>query len=866
MTLTVIGLGLTSPFGLNATDHVFLGRVVLPAPPPAAFANADDQPLRLYYAPFLDLDMTMGARLAGLAALACDEALPMAGEAPRALPITLALAVPNPRPGLPVGAIDELERALRARLAPGQVRRYPGETGTFAALRDAHAAAGRGASVWVVVSVDSFASPEYLAHRAATEPRNRWIVRRPHPGEAAAVLIVTNPATAGRYRAPVLGHVDGVALAVGGATDTNDEPSDGQALTQALRTVAPPSVRLALGQQGVDALRRRDWCLAAAREGARFRAGWLDDCVEERMGMVGAAVGGASIVQGLSVLRHGAVDIDVPAPHAFVAWAISRDGTRAVAAARAETQGRSAAELVASQVRPTIRSIVLGAAGVEAAAPLEPPKAPAIEDAGAPTSAPHEDVPPSSRRLRDLDAIVEADAAAEDAERAARDAAAWERPPPRGLAPDEDLAPPPVTVKPTGAAQAISPAEFRFRTLVEVLEDITVRARQRVMRPLGDRAEVEVSLVRLADAVHAMGDPIQAVVGWWQTALDPEQPWTSFAAAFALGSFDDAAAVQGLRAGLEAVGSDPEHAQRAAEALALLRSPRERELARDLLLAAGPAARSVGIELMVAAGAFGPEDVAQYAGASDEGALVATAIRAGSRWRAHEAAPLVGLFRRWMRADDRLVALGASLALLRMGDSTPMEELRNAGPLATKLGARALELFVLAGERQDVPLIERIAARAPADERLLSALARFGHPGVWAFLVHQLGDEDLADAAEEALRELLGDAVPPEAAQDAPAWRDAFARARLDPNARYRRGRIWRPSVVASECASGQLASARVDERLAELAARLGLGMGVDLEAWKPDVDAALAPLLQQAHKHDPAFATGWVSFYRSDR
>ncbi|EYF08514.1 hypothetical protein [Chondromyces apiculatus] len=890
MTLAVLGTGLVSPFGLSPRDHVFLGRVVLPSPPRPAFADADGNPIRLYHAPFLDVGAPPASRMAALATLATDDALRPLRDDLHGAPITLALVVPRPRPGLPTDTAAEIERVLAARLDPRSILRFPGETGTFAALEAADAALPQAPGVWIIVAVDSFVSPEYLAHRAATQPRNRWIGRRPHPSEAAAVLVVADDAEAARARYPVVGRVDAVALAAGAASDENDEPTDGAAMTAVVRAVAPATVRLAIGQMEVDALRRRDLCLATAREAARFRAGWQDESLEARFGMLGAAIGGASAAYGLALLRHGATDLDVPPPFAFLAWAVGGDGTRAAASLRAEMKGRAAPE-IAVALGPVLPRPMLADAtppdavpGTPAALAETPPdteKLPPAPEAAPPTLAQAppatEEAPPATKEappateeappatdhvhmVEAMAALLHAEACAEEEERRAAEARAWERRPPRPLAPDEALAPPPAPVTRTDASPPLTVTAFRVQIVHEILEDIAVRGRSRDARPLASRDEIELSLARLADALLALGNPLHAIDAWWAVAAappDPDNPWTTFAAVFALACFDDDSALLALRTGLERLGDAHAHATAAAEALALLPHPRAPALATDLVASPVPAARAVGIDVLVRAGAMTPVDVAAHL-ARGSTSMARAAIRASARWRHDEAPTLVLLLEGWTLAEDLDLALAASTALLRMGHTAPYERARAGAPPLAHLGPRALDLFVLAGDDTDLARVEAIVSASPVDGALLSALARYGHVGIWAFLLHHLKDEDLADEAEEALRTLLGDAVPPDEGDQITAWRAAITRMKLDPALRYRRGAPWRPSVVADECRSGSLTAAHVEARLAELGARTEIRATVDLARPKPEIDLALDALAEEARRDDAAFTRGW--------
>jgi hypothetical protein len=131
-------------------------------------------------------------------------------------------------------------------------------------------------------------------------------------------------------------------------------------------------------------------------------------------------------------------------------------------------------------------------------------------------------------------------------------------------------------------------------------------------------------------------------------------------------------------------------------------------------------------------------------------------------------------------------------------------------------------------------MVARLVRRLPATPQLLDAVARLGHPGTWAFLVHYLGDPVLADDAVLALSTTFGDAVDERDRHDAERWEQAIARLRLDAGARVRRGKPWSPAVVADECADARLSARAVEKRLDELRARQRVTVPAPLWALSP--------------------------------
>jgi hypothetical protein len=126
--------------------------------------------------------------------------------------------------------------------------------------------------------------------------------------------------------AGLAGKVHALAAARSDATDDNDLPTDGGALTRAITALGLPArVPLVVGPRDVDPLRTRDFHLAAARHHA-----WIDRAempsLEGRMGLLGSAAGLMSAVFALAWLRHG---LPLPEPRGrrlALSWARSRDG------------------------------------------------------------------------------------------------------------------------------------------------------------------------------------------------------------------------------------------------------------------------------------------------------------------------------------------------------------------------------------------------------------------------------------------------------------------------------------------------------------------------------------------------------------
>jgi hypothetical protein len=335
VSLAVLGTGLVSPFGLTAAEHAFFLRAHVPEPPPAPFEDAEGAAVDAYHCDWIDLDASFADRALALARAALGEALE--GEPAASSGRSLLLCAPAPRPGASAADLDALAVALADTLAAGTPpARFEGEAGAFAALVEAEARlAVRSVEEVVLVAVDSLVSVAALLD-ARARPPSPWAAREPLPSEAAAVLRLGRASRGAR----ALGTLLSSAVRAGSSSDHDDEPVDGDAMTELLGELAPARVRYAFGQAEVGALRQREWAIATARLADRFRGSLEWPSVELEIGRVGAAAGAACLVYGLAALRHDAVGDETASAteraEPFVAWAISPDGTRGAALARSE--------------------------------------------------------------------------------------------------------------------------------------------------------------------------------------------------------------------------------------------------------------------------------------------------------------------------------------------------------------------------------------------------------------------------------------------------------------------------------------------------------------------------------------------------
>ena len=332
MTLEVIGAGLVSPAGLSSTEHVFFLRAGVTLPARSPFLTAEDRRVPVAYCPWIGARASVAERLERMAEAALAEADP---PRPGADPIALLLCVPPPRPGLTDADTSALGDRIARRLGARAVTRFQGEAGAFAALGRARSLlSGGAAGAVVLVAADSLVSPEALADRLARPP-SPYAEAPLDPGEGSAALVLVPPARGRAAGRTPLGTIDAAATAPGAATDDDDEIVDGAAMTAALRALprgAP--ARAVFGQARVDGLRAREWEIAVARSAERLHPEHEVYCLEESTGALGAAAGAMHLAYGLAVLRHAATREPTARDAPFYAWAISRDGTRGIAAAR----------------------------------------------------------------------------------------------------------------------------------------------------------------------------------------------------------------------------------------------------------------------------------------------------------------------------------------------------------------------------------------------------------------------------------------------------------------------------------------------------------------------------------------------------
>jgi hypothetical protein len=376
-------------------------------------------------------------------------------------------------------------------------------------------------------------------------------------------------------------------------------------------------------------------------------------------------------------------------------------------------------------------------------------------------------------------------------------------------------------------------------------ETMAMLAEHRITRPRAVRATREARILDLLGAVFATGEAAMGDVIRWSTRAHAEgDPWALWPASFALSLVDGQEGLLGLERVLEALPADAgDVVPVVANAVAGSPHPGLRALAEDLLEGPHPVARAVGIELLSRRGWL---EVARARALLGDAAHVLVAAVVRALGRTPEPVDELGAL---LAHDAEGVVWEAARALALRGDPAALVAVRGGGAVARKLGRRAAEILVMAGEAADIALLEGVATSGPTTPELLDAIGRFGCPLAWSFLLHYLPDADLGEPASRALLTMFGEAVAPGDVLRPAAWRATLADLELDEAARYRAGRPWTPSVVAAELRGEGISQAAAERRIDELRARAGVGAGADLEGWASDVDAALAAVVDAASR-----------------
>jgi len=330
MRLAIVGMGMVSPAGMTPRDHVFFIRAGVVPPTPSPFVAASGEPIEVRYCPWIGARASVESRLARMTQIAIFEA--MSGWEASDPKIAVLLCMARPRPGLQTEHAA-ISSAVAKQAHATDVVQCWGDAGAFAALRKAEELLSdrNGPLGVLIVAADTLISTEAIAQRVL-HPPSPWNEPARPASEAAAAVLVTS--SAGVTRTRPVGFVHGAAIAAGTSNDDNDDVVDGTAMTTAVHSIpGVAGIARALGQERLDALRWREWNIAAARLASRFTSDVSFETLEREVGRLGAASGLMSLAYGFAVAQHAAIPIAArEAP--FLAWAISPDGTRGVALAQ----------------------------------------------------------------------------------------------------------------------------------------------------------------------------------------------------------------------------------------------------------------------------------------------------------------------------------------------------------------------------------------------------------------------------------------------------------------------------------------------------------------------------------------------------
>jgi hypothetical protein len=800
MTLSVVGLGLVSPAGACARDHVFFLPAEGPPPAPSPFLGLGGARISTRHCPWIPSLQARPERLLHLATAAIAEAMAALPLQAASVPVFLVTAAPDQ--GLTAEQIATLARAVGGLARAPSLQTFTGAAGAFAALAQITAAiAARQMSAALLVGVDSFLSLEALTERALRPP-SAFLLEPPAPAEGAAALLVMSPSEAARLGLASVGEIVESRSAPGRGADDDDEPVDGVAMTALVRGLpASAPIRSVFGQSRVGLLRVREWHFAVARCVDRFDATYFDSCLEAEIGEIGAAAGVAGLALAFATFRHGAAPEAATGP--FVAWTISRDGARGIALGSPAPAARGA--------------LVPLAGGARARRVPQEPRAEVATD--------FETAPDDSW----LDGETANDIA------------------PMRSALEERITPSPLVTLDPERRPTTTLADFQESVVSHAAELAGALGRARLQAPRRRLARTEERLLRQIDAIVAAGPHALAdLAAFWKRRAD--DPWAAFAGAIGAAAFEGDEAIGVILAAIHALSPAAEvHAVTLTEALCLSDNPGLPALARELCGSPHPLARAVGTSLRSLRGDL-PFDGVHAAFTDPAEPVVRAGIWASERLPAAQRPLFQQLLRERAESPSLDVAWSAARVLAIQGDrDLAIDALE--GHLGARLGPRAAELFVLRGAPADWPRLEALLGRHRTTRALLSSVARFGSPAAASWLIQRLGDEALADDVAAALTVLFGAIVAPREIHDAAAWRRAVAASALDPNARFRRGRPWSLAVVAEECASGDLAQAELELRIDELRARGRKPDAVDVNGWFRDAEARLKDFLAGAQR-----------------
>jgi len=400
----------------------------------------------------------------------------------------------------------------------------------------------------------------------------------------------------------------------------------------------------------------------------------------------------------------------------------------------------------------------------------------------------------------------------------------------------------------TSQAKAAGLASHLDDVASDCVDRIAACLRVRWESPMAERPEIEARLFAQLDAIAEAGSRCTALLAIAEDGA--EDLWVPAAAALALGSLQAGGSVDAIVAIAEGALL-AEGVVNFAESVLLAPFSGAAEVAARLRASAVAPARAAAVEI-----SFGlrPLDASTAPLRPDESAPCVSAamlrgLSRGARSQGAQGQATLDRARACLSSDDPELAWQAARLLTLWGEPDAHEAVQSGSPPSRVLGVHALEVLVLAGGPEDLAVAQSRVRRVPASERSLDAVARLGHPGSWAYLVHHLDNDDLGDAAERALVALFGPIVAEHRRSIGAEWRDALASAESIPEGRCRGGVPWSLDVVAAECSNPALSRRELELRLDELAARTRKPMATELWRWGGGAFAALKPAIAVARR-----------------
>jgi hypothetical protein len=213
------------------------------------------------------------------------------------------------------------------------------------------------------------------------------------------------------------------------------------------------------------------------------------------------------------------------------------------------------------------------------------------------------------------------------------------------------------------------------------------------------------------------------------------------------------------------------------------------------------------------------------------------------------------MLRNLWHVPDAQLNWQATLTAAWFGLGDPYRAWRR-GELAT-LGAHEMDLIVLAGDIEDLPRLRKLVESNDLDSRVLRLLARFGHLAVVPVLLFGLKDDELQDAAADALELLLGPRLDADARLDPAAWQKEIASMPLRSDLRVWHGEPFRPSILAREFDRGYASLVELEQYLEEIRVRTCRVFPTSLHGWHAANQGRIGRIRDDLRHFDAMYPTG---------